>query len=149
MAHVLNRFRDDETGLSQAELLISLLVFVTSVLALAQLMAMGVAANYQAQERTKATSLATFQLEALKALPFDDPQLAAGGSIQPAAPLGNYSENLDESGQVVAGVSVHTRQWQIIDITPDLKRIAVTVTRNGPAMGTPVRTQLTTLRARG
>ena len=142
-------FRQDERGLSQAELLISLLIFATSVLALAQLMAMGVAANYHAQARTKVTNLATFQLETLKALPFTDPQLAAGGSIQPAAPVDNYSDNLDVNGQVVAGVSVHTRQWQIVDITPDLKQIAISVTWNGPTRDTLIRTQLTTLRTRG
>ena len=79
--------KQDESGLSLIELLISLGICVTALMGLAQVLAIGVAANSQSLARSKATSLAKFQLEALKAVPFDDAQLAAGG-ITPARRFG-------------------------------------------------------------
>ena len=83
--------KQDESGLSLVELLISLGICVTALMGLAQVLAVGVAANTQSLARSKATSLAEFQLEALKAVPFDDAQLAAGGSLPPAASVANYT----------------------------------------------------------
>ena len=140
---------NDESGLSLVEPLISLVIFVTALMALAQLFAMGVAANYQSQARAKATSLTKFQIEALQALPYDDAQLVAGGSLPPAAPVANYSEQIDIDGQTVAVPSSHIRQWQVVNVTPTLKQITVATTRNDPVMGARVSVQLTTLRTGG
>ena len=52
----------DERGVSLVELLISLVIFTTALMALAQLMTMGVAASYQSQARSDAASLVKFQL---------------------------------------------------------------------------------------
>ena len=141
--------KHDESGLSLVEVLIALVICVTALMGLAQVIAMGVAANYQSLARAKATSLATFQLEALNAVPFDDAQLVAGGSLPPAASVANYGDQVDIDGQVVVVPSIHTRQWQIVDVTPNLKQITVATTRNGPVMGNRVTIQLTTLRTRG
>ena len=86
----------DERGVSLVELLpeavdtpktmlISLVIFTTALMALAQLMTMGVAASYQSQTRSDAASLVKFQLEVLKAVSFGNARLAAGGSVPPAA----------------------------------------------------------------
>ena len=144
--------KQDESGLSLIELLISLGICVTALMGLAQVLAIGVAArpaNSQSLARSKATSLAKFQLEALKAVPFDDAQLAAGGSLPPAASVANYADQVDIDGQVVGVPSIHTRQWAIVDVAPNLKQITVATTRNGLVMGTRITIQLTTLRTRG
>ena len=141
--------KQDESGLSLIELLISLGICVTALMGLAQVLAIGVAANSQSLARSKATSLAKFQLEALKAVPFDDAQLAAGGSLPPAASVANYGDQVDIDGQVVGVPSIHTRQWAIVDVAPNLKQITVATTRNGLVMGTQITIQLTTLRTRG
>ncbi len=139
----------DERGVSLVELLISLVIFTTALMALAQLMTMGVAASYQSQARSDAASLVKFQLEVLKAVSFGDALLAAGGSVPPAAAVAGYSEQVDGTGQVVANLSLHTRQWQIVDLTPSLKQITVAVTSNSLVMGRPVTVQISTLRTTG
>ena len=139
----------DERGVSLVELLISMVIFTTALMALAQLMAMGVASSYQSQARSEAVSLVKFQLELLKAVSFGNAMLAAGGSVPPVAAVAGYSEQVDTTGQVVAGVSFHTRQWQIVDVTPRLKQITVAVTTNDPIMGKPVTVQISTLRTQG
>ena len=139
----------DDRGMSLTELLISSVVFTTALMALAQLMTMGVASSYQAQARSEAVSLAKSQLEVLKAVSFGNAMLAAGGSVPPAAVVAGYSEQVDVSGQVVAGVSLHTRQWQVVDVTPSLKQITVAVTTNSSIMGQPVTVQISTLRSQG
>ena len=139
----------DERGVSLVELLISLVIFTTALMALAQLMTMGVATSYQSQARSDAVSLVKFQLEVFKAVSFSNALLVAGGSLPPAATVAGYSEQVDGTGQVVANLSVHTRQWQVVDLTPTLKQITVAVTRNGLIMGRPVTVQLTTLRTQG
>ena len=139
----------DERGVSLVELLISLVIFTTALMALAQLMTMGVAASYQSQARSDAASLVKFQLEVLKAVSFGDALLAAGGSVPPAAAVAGYSEQVDGTGQVVANLSLHTRQWQVVDLTPTLKQITVAVTSNSTIMGRPVTVQISTLRTQG
>ena len=139
----------DERGVSLVELLISLVIFTTALMALAQLMTMGVAASYQSQARSDAASLVKFQLEVLKAVSFGDAMLAAGGSVPPAAAVAGYSEQVDGTGQVVANLSLHTRQWQVVDLTPTLKQITVAVTSNSTIMGQPVTVQISTLRTDG
>ena len=139
----------DERGVSLVELLTSLVIFCTAPMALAQLMTMGVASSYQSQARSEAASPVKFQLEVLKAVSFGNAMLAAGGSVPPAAAVAGYSEQVDGTGQVVAGVSLHTRQWQVIDVTPNLKQITVAVTRNSPIMGQPLTVQISTLRTQG
>ena len=139
----------DERGVSLVELLISLVIFTTALMALAQLMTMGVAASYQSQARSDAASLVKFQLEVLKAVSFGDAMLAAGGSVPPAAAVAGYSEQVDGTGQVVANLSLLTRQWQVVDLTPTLKQITVAVTSNSTIMGQPVTVQISTLRTDG
>ncbi len=139
----------DESGVSLVELLISLVIFTTALMALAQLMTMGVAASYQSQARSDAASLVKFQLEVLKAVSFGDAMFAAGGSVPPAAAVAGYSEQVDGTGQVVANLSLHTRQWQVVDLTPTLKQITVAVTSNSTIMGQPVTVQISTLRTDG
>ena len=139
----------DERGVSLVELLISLVIFTTALMALAQLMTMGVAASYQSQARSDAASLVKFQLEVLKAVSFGDAMLAAGGSVPPAAAVAGYSEQVDGTGQVVANLSLHTRQWQVVDLTPTLKQITVAVTSNSTIMGQPVTVQISTMRTDG
>ena len=139
----------DERGVSLVELLISLVIFTTALMALAQLMTMGVAASYQSQARSDATSLVKFQLQVLKAVSFGDVRLAAGGSVPPAAAVAGYSKQVDGTGQVVANLSLLTRQWQVVDLTPTLKQITVAVTSNSTIMGRPVTVQISTLRTQG
>ena len=139
----------DERGVSLVELLTSMVIFSTALLALAQLTTVGVASSYQSQARSEAASLVKFQLEVLKAVPFGHAMLAAGGSVPPAAAVAGYSEQVDGTGQVVADVSLHTRQWQVVDVTPSLKRITVAVTRNSPVLNKPVTVQISTLRTQG
>ena len=139
----------DERGVSLVELLTSLVIFCTAPMALAQLMTMGVASSYQSQARSEAASLVKFQLEVLKAVSFNNALLVAGGSVPPAAAVAGYSEQVDGTGQVVAEVSLHTRQWQVVDLTPSLKQITVAVTSNGSLMGKPVTVQISTLRSEG
>ena len=139
----------DERGVSLVELLISLVIFTTALMALAQLMTMGVAASYQSQARSDAASLVKFQLEVLKAVSFGDARLAAGGSVPPAAAVAGYSEQVDGTGQVVANLSLLTRQWQVVDLTPTLKQITVAVTSNSTSMGRQVTVQISTLRTQG
>ena len=140
---------EDERGVSLVELLTSMVIFSTALLALAQLTTVGVASSYQSQARSEAASLVKFQLEVLKAVPFGHAMLAAGGSVPPAAVVAGYSEQVDGTGQVVADVSLHTRQWQVVDVTPSLKRITVAVTRNSPVLNKPVTVQISTLRTQG
>ena len=71
------------------------------------------------------------------------------GSLPPAASVANYADQVDIDGQVVGVPSIHTRQWAIVDVAPNLKQITVATTRNGLVMGTRITIQLTTLRTRG
>ncbi|MFQ5777590.1 MAG: prepilin-type N-terminal cleavage/methylation domain-containing protein [Terriglobia bacterium] len=143
-----------QRGLTLIELLIAFLLFTTAIVALSRLFGMGTQVNFRSRSKSSAVSLAKFQLEALKAQPFDN--LVAGGTLPPNAPVAPYFDNLDANGQPAGGGSVvYTRQWRIddtdidLDGVTDLKQITVVVTFNGPTIGAPVRAQVTTIRARG
>ena len=163
----MHRKLSDESGLTLVESLIALLILLIGLLAMAQALTFSVVASKtHGRDAAKATAFAHDKMQELTNLRFDDTTtnvtvnppypatgsgLAAGGSVPPAAPVGQYVDYLDFSGtRTAAGNAVFTRQWQIIDdpASPELKRIIVTVTSNrsfrmGPPPSTTVVTEKT------
>jgi prepilin-type N-terminal cleavage/methylation domain-containing protein len=159
------RNKSDESGMTLIETLIALMILLVGLLSMAQVLAFSIiASKTYGRDMTKTTASAHDKMEELKGLRFADTAtnvtvnppypangvgLTAGGSIPPAAPAAGYVDYLNFTGaRTTAAEAAYTRQWQIVNESATLKRIAVVVTSNksfryGAAPSTAVVTQKT------
>jgi prepilin-type N-terminal cleavage/methylation domain-containing protein len=72
-----------EAGFTLVEVLISIVILVFGLVAVTNLFLVAGSSNMAANAGSAATAIASQQMEVLKALPFSDPQLAAGGLADP------------------------------------------------------------------
>ncbi|MCH7824219.1 MAG: type II secretion system protein [Acidobacteria bacterium] len=107
-------------------------------LAVAPLMLMAVQTSAVAQEATELTNSGTEQMETLRALPFTDGQLAAGGSVvssDPGYSLDPYDGNVDRY-----------IRWQITDAGDARKHIEMAIGIRKSIWGPPREILLETYR---
>jgi Tfp pilus assembly protein PilV len=143
----MQKERHNESGSTLVEVLITLLILLYGLLAMAQVLAFcTVAGKTYGRDASKSTVYARDKMEELLSLSFGDittntavappfasngTGLSAGGSISLNAPAAGYVDYLDISGgRTDQGASAFTRQWQIIDDTTKLKRILVVTVSN-------------------
>lgn len=128
-----------QAGFTLVEALIAMVVLSFGLIAVTNLMLVAATSNGVANQSSAATSVASQQLEQLKACTFTDPQLIAGGDLQ--NDVANFSSDTD-----VPGVGrIHTR-WQITDVDATTKYIVVRSEGTGALAGPRSRAQFTTLR---
>jgi prepilin-type N-terminal cleavage/methylation domain-containing protein len=136
-------------GFTLIEALVAIFILSFGLVAVTNLMLVAASSNTVANQGTAAASIASEQMEALKALRFTDPQLAAGGDLESDA--ANYS-----SFTTVAGVGRIRTRWRIEDIVPSrgsdmsapagLKFITVRSEGLGALTGARSRAEFTTFR---
>lgn len=79
-------------GFTLLEVLIALVITAVGLLAIAQMQVIAIRANSQGKDVTEASTLATQQLEYLKALPSDHADLTVGTHADPTNPIqGKYT----------------------------------------------------------
>jgi prepilin-type N-terminal cleavage/methylation domain-containing protein len=128
-----------QAGFTLVEALIAMVVLSFGLIAVTNLMLVAATSNSVANQSSAATSIASQQLELLKACTFTDQRLAAGGDLQNDA--ANFNSDTD-----VPGVGrIHTR-WQITDVDGTTKYIVVRSEGTGALAGPRSRAQFTTLR---
>jgi prepilin-type N-terminal cleavage/methylation domain-containing protein len=132
--------RDAEAGFTLIETLVAIVVLVFGLIAVTNLLLVGATNNSVANHGTAATSVATQQMELLKARPFRD--LLPGGSLTNDDAL--FSDNVQ-----VEGVGTINVRWQIVEPTdePQMRFIVVQAEGIGPMVRTRSRVQLTTFRS--
>jgi type II secretory pathway pseudopilin PulG len=112
-----------ERGSTLIEVLVAMLVFVSAVIAIAQLFLLAAATNVTARDTTIAATLAAQRLEQL--LSADE------------ADTIDSIEHVDASGRVLSTAStppphaIYTRRWSIIPLDSDTVAIRVRVGRSG------------------
>ena len=154
----------EESGMTLVEALITMLVMLFGLLAMAQVLAFSViASKTYGRDATRATASAHDKMEELNNLEFTDTTtnvtvvppypsngvgLTAGGSIPPADATEGYADYVDAAGsRTTAGQAAFRRQWQVINETATLKRIIVVVTSiRGFQYGTAPSTTLVTFK---
>jgi prepilin-type N-terminal cleavage/methylation domain-containing protein len=128
-----------QAGFTLVEALIAMVVLSFGLIAVTNLMLVAATSNSVANQSSAATSIASQQLELLKACKFTDPQLTAGGDLVNDA--ANFFTDTD-----VPGVGqIHTR-WQITNVDGTTKYIVVRSEGTGALAGPRSRAQFTTLR---
>jgi prepilin-type N-terminal cleavage/methylation domain-containing protein len=130
--------RQGSSGFTLVEVLVGTGLVGIVALAIAPLMLMAVQTSAVAQEATELTANGAEQMEILRALPFSDPQLAAGGST--AASNAGYS--IDPA----AGNPDRYIRWQVIDDNPSRKQIILVVGMRESIWGPPREITLETFR---
>ena len=125
-------------GFTLIEVLVATGLVGMVALAVAPLMLMAVQTSAVAQEATELTSLGTERMEILRALPFTDGQLAAGGSITTSA--SGYSVD------PVDGDPDRYLRWQITDQSASRKHIELVVGVRKSVWGPPRELTLETFR---
>lgn len=155
----------NQDGLTLIETLVASVILLVGLLTLAQLFGVAIKQNTDSgRDFTKAVALAEDKMEELNNLSFSDTTtnvsvnapypptgkgLSQGGSTPPASTVTYYSDFVDQNGfRTTAADSLFTRQWQISDVSPSLKRIFVSVKRNRPNFGPPLEVKLVTLKAK-
>jgi type IV pilus assembly protein PilV len=130
--------RTSESGFTLVEALVAILILVFGVAAVANLMLVGASSNSVGNATTAAATLASRQMERLKATPFDT--LAAGGDLE--SDVANYFavEELPGVGQV------RTR-WVVAAVAPDIVHITVRSQAEGALTGARSRAQFTVFRS--
>jgi prepilin-type N-terminal cleavage/methylation domain-containing protein len=130
--------REGEAGFTLIETLVAIVVLVFGLIAVTNLLLVGATNNTVANHGTAATTVATQQMEVLKAQPFRD--LAVGGDL--ATDTTGFFQNVS-----VEGVGVINVRWQITAPEPQLRFIAVQAEGVGPMVRTRSRINLTTFRS--
>jgi len=125
-------------GFTLIEVLVATGLVGMVALAVAPLMLMAVQTSAVAQEATELTSLGTERMEILRALPYTDGQLAAGGSITTSA--NGYSVD------PVGGDADRYVRWQITDQSASRKHIELAVGVRKSVWGPPREISLETFR---
>ncbi len=144
-AHVRRR---TETGFTLIEVLVAMVVLSFGLIAITNLMLVAASSNTVANQSTAAATIASQQMEALKALRFTDTQLAAGGDLESDTAYSGYT--------TVAGVGRIRTRWRIDDIVSSrgsnpsapagLKFITVRSEGLGALTGARSRAEFTTFR---
>jgi len=112
----MSHARNSQAGFTLVEALIAIVVLAFGLIAVSNLLVVATGSNGIANNATASSTLATRQLEQLKAVPFLN--LVPGGSV--TADVGAYFRN-----DVLPGVgTIHTR-WQITVIDNDTYAITV------------------------
>jgi prepilin-type N-terminal cleavage/methylation domain-containing protein len=130
--------RQENSGFTLIEVLVATGLVGLVALAIAPLMLMAVQTSAVAQEATELTALGAERMEILRALPFTDAQLAAGGSVSTSQP--GYS--IDP----VNGDANRYVRWQISDDNPSRKMIRLVVGVRESIWGPPREITLETYR---
>ena len=98
----------NERGMSLIEALVSLLILTSVLLAMAQLIGLGVHVNRASSDITTITALAERRLEQLQSI--DYAAIPVGGSVLSDSP--GFFDLLDADGD---GVPDYTRRWLVTD----------------------------------
>ncbi len=130
--------RSRSDGFTLLEVLVATALVGLVALAVAPLMLMAVQTSAVAQEVTGLTAAGSEQIEVLRALPFTDAQMAAGGSI--TASDAGYS--LDPYN---GDANLYLR-WQISDASASRKHIELVAGIRNSIWGPPRETILETYR---
>jgi prepilin-type N-terminal cleavage/methylation domain-containing protein len=132
--------RRSEAGFTLVESLIAILVLVVGIAAIANLMAIAMSSNSVANMSTASATVASQQLEVLKATQFTT--LAPGGSV--TADVAGYYITPDT---LVPGVgTIHTR-WSIVSVNKDVMFITVNSQATGVLGPARTQSQFTTFRS--
>jgi len=125
-------------GFTLIEVLVATGLVGLVALAVAPLMLMAVQTSAVAQEATELIEVGTERIEILRALPFTDAQLVAGGSI--TSSVGNYSlDPLD-------GDDNRYIRWRITDESSSRKHIELVAGIRNSVWGPPREVTLETYR---
>jgi len=97
----------ESAGFTLVEALIAIVILVFGLIAITNLMIVAASSNSVANQATGAATIASLQMERLKALPFTNTGLATGGDV--TADVTGYNRD-----DVLPGVGrIHTR-WKIV-----------------------------------
>jgi len=127
-------------GFTLIEVLVATGLVSIVAIAIAPLMLMAVQTSAVAQEATELTATGAERMEILRALPFSDAQLAAGGSTTSSA--AGYS--IDP----VPGEPVRYVRWEITDENPSRKYIELVVGVSQSIWGPPREITMETYRTK-
>ena len=114
-------------GFSLIEILISMVLITTGLMAMAHTMATGIKANYRTRQEAQVMAYAQQKLELLHTLPFNHADLSAG----------NHSDT---------PASGFTRTWAVA-VAGSEKTVQLSVTRSIPGQVPPTRVVLNLVRA--
>lgn len=127
-----------ESGSSMIEVLVAMVLVLVVATAVAPLMVLGIHVSTHSQDSTDLLMTASARMEDLRALPFDDPALVAGGSL-------TTSEN-GYSVDPVPANGDHFVRWQITDESVHLKKISLVASTRAPLLGSATEVLLETFR---
>lgn len=127
-----------QRGFTLLEVLVSGFLVGLIALAVAPMMLLALQTSAAAQESTELTAIGSQQLEVIRALPFADAQLVAGGSIVASSAGYSLDPYLGNADRYV--------RWEVIDENASRKRIRLVVGERASIWGPPRETLLETFR---
>jgi type II secretory pathway pseudopilin PulG len=148
MNRVARVVRRAEAGFTLIEALVAMIVLSFGLISITNLMLVAASSNTVANQSTAAASVASQQLDRLKALTYSSPLLASGGDLE--SDVADYS-----SITVVPGVGQIRTRWAIQDVAAPtngvppagLKFITVRAEGLGGLTGRRSRAEFTTFRS--
>ena len=127
-----------ESGSSLIEVLIAMALVLVVAASVAPLMLLGIQVSDHSQDNTDLLLTASEHMEHLRALPYTDAALVAGGSLTSSA-TGYALDPLPANPD-------HYVRWEVTDISVHLKQIALVAGSRAPLLGGANEVRLETFR---
>ncbi|PYQ04470.1 MAG: hypothetical protein DMF82_10555 [Acidobacteria bacterium] len=131
-----------QAGFTLVEALVAIVILVFGLIAITNLMLVAASSNSVANQATAAATIAAQRLEQLKAIPWGDARLAAGGNV--TSDVGGFFSSPDD--MVPGAGQIHSR-WEIVSVDPQVLFIRVRSEGTGALSVSRSRAEFTTLRA--
>lgn len=132
-------------GFTLIESLIAIIILMFGLLAISQLFIVATSTNSIANRATASAAMASREMERLKAIPFDDARLNAGGDYD-ADPFGICGADPYCDSEPIPGVGEVVTRWQIDDLDANIKYIRMRTEALG-VFSTLSRAEFTTFRS--
>jgi prepilin-type N-terminal cleavage/methylation domain-containing protein len=122
-------------GFTLIETLITTLILVSGLVAVAQLFSYTIATNISNRQRTAATILVTEKIEQLKSVSVRNPLWLVGGGLSPQQPVVGFYDYVsiaaDGTPAIDSATAPYIRVWQIAGTVPRSLTVIVYAQRFG------------------
>lgn len=129
----MKRFVKNSNGFSLIELLISIVIFMFSFLAMGNVMMTCITVNMANDMRGISVEVASQAAEALQSLAMNDTELTSGSHTRTSGDMTQDGKGMPQPNQEIRGAQkTYTITWDVTDVNTNLKQVEISVQYTSP-----------------